>query len=182
MVLPSKVVGSIVAFEDDLLSFPTQALQGIAVSRHHLIQPADIGVNVVHGALYQPRIRPVKTRMLRGYLTHVFLHIATSSRPSLRRSAQRLLIEEIRPAGSNPLKIILVIKLRLIARSIHQPDLPTLASIFAIVGEEVLDKASHRCDARTRRDEDAVGQRRDRKSTRLNSSHSQISYAVFCLK
>src|SRR2546430_6926776 len=25
-------------------------------------------------------------------------------------------------------------------------------------------------------------QRQDRKSTRLNSSHSQISYAVFCLK
>src|SRR2546430_7591148 len=25
-------------------------------------------------------------------------------------------------------------------------------------------------------------QQRDRKSTRLNSSHSQISYAVFCLK
>src|SRR2546430_10412058 len=27
-----------------------------------------------------------------------------------------------------------------------------------------------------------VGDNRDRKSTRLNSSHSQISYAVFCLK
>src|SRR2546430_13215738 len=27
-----------------------------------------------------------------------------------------------------------------------------------------------------------VGDERDRKSTRLNSSHSQISYAVFCLK
>src|SRR5205085_11395482 len=27
-----------------------------------------------------------------------------------------------------------------------------------------------------------MGIRRDRKSTRLNSSHSQISYAVFCLK
>src|SRR2546430_5867733 len=26
------------------------------------------------------------------------------------------------------------------------------------------------------------GRMRDRKSTRLNSSHSQISYAVFCLK
>src|SRR2546430_5536220 len=26
------------------------------------------------------------------------------------------------------------------------------------------------------------GTQRDRKSTRLNSSHSQISYAVFCLK
>src|SRR5688572_31725571 len=29
---------------------------------------------------------------------------------------------------------------------------------------------------------DAVEARPDRKSTRLNSSHSQISYAVFCLK
>src|SRR2546427_2348643 len=28
----------------------------------------------------------------------------------------------------------------------------------------------------------AMHRRRDRKSTRLNSSHSQISYAVFCLK
>src|SRR2546430_12418691 len=27
-----------------------------------------------------------------------------------------------------------------------------------------------------------AGRARDRKSTRLNSSHSQISYAVFCLK
>src|SRR5688572_33074461 len=27
-----------------------------------------------------------------------------------------------------------------------------------------------------------AGGQRDRKSTRLNSSHSQISYAVFCLK
>src|SRR2546430_13073705 len=32
-----------------------------------------------------------------------------------------------------------------------------------------------------RRDHQSV-RRRDRKSTRLNSSHSQISYAVFCLK
>src|SRR5688572_30934628 len=29
---------------------------------------------------------------------------------------------------------------------------------------------------------DAAHEQRDRKSTRLNSSHSQISYAVFCLK
>src|SRR3989440_8125733 len=28
----------------------------------------------------------------------------------------------------------------------------------------------------------AVGRKEDRKSTRLNSSHDQISYAVFCLK
>src|SRR2546430_11400708 len=31
-------------------------------------------------------------------------------------------------------------------------------------------------------DEPERDQRQDRKSTRLNSSHSQISYAVFCLK
>src|SRR2546427_163295 len=34
-------------------------------------------------------------------------------------------------------------------------------------------------DPRWRR---GAGNLRDRKSTRLNSSHSQISYAVFCLK
>src|SRR3989475_9376632 len=34
----------------------------------------------------------------------------------------------------------------------------------------------------TIRTPDGVGTTRDRKSTRLNSSHSQISYAVFCLK
>src|SRR2546427_7241172 len=31
-------------------------------------------------------------------------------------------------------------------------------------------------------DAEAGGRHEDRKSTRLNSSHSQISYAVFCLK
>src|SRR5438270_13394024 len=36
------------------------------------------------------------------------------------------------------------------------------------------------CPARCSRK--SVSRRRDRKSTRLNSSHSQISYAVFCLK
>src|SRR2546430_10414695 len=38
---------------------------------------------------------------------------------------------------------------------------------------------------RMRAEEGEAGERvhdRDRKSTRLNSSHSQISYAVFCLK
>src|SRR2546427_8782335 len=34
----------------------------------------------------------------------------------------------------------------------------------------------------TRGPSPAIPGRRDRKSTRLNSSHSQISYAVFCLK
>src|SRR3712207_7105846 len=37
--------------------------------------------------------------------------------------------------------------------------------------------------ARPRREKDQCAQeRQDRKSTRLNSSHANISYAVFCLK
>src|SRR5438309_8949536 len=35
---------------------------------------------------------------------------------------------------------------------------------------------------RARGDPSAAQRRQDRKSTRLNSSHSSISYAVFCLK
>src|SRR2546430_8610392 len=37
-------------------------------------------------------------------------------------------------------------------------------------------------DALVGMDRQRNGARQDRKSTRLNSSHSQISYAVFCLK
>src|SRR2546430_11171271 len=36
--------------------------------------------------------------------------------------------------------------------------------------------------ARVLKDQGKYEQAEDRKSTRLNSSHSQISYAVFCLK
>src|SRR2546430_3450205 len=44
--------------------------------------------------------------------------------------------------------------------------------------EPVRGRRAHRAADRGR----AVGRAEDRKSTRLNSSHSQISYAVFCLK
>src|SRR2546427_5068592 len=37
-------------------------------------------------------------------------------------------------------------------------------------------------NSRTGREERSACHHLDRKSTRLNSSHSQISYAVFCLK
>src|SRR6266704_3902563 len=37
-------------------------------------------------------------------------------------------------------------------------------------------------DVELRREINALGEVRDRKSTRLNSSHVSISYAVFCLK
>src|SRR2546422_1130307 len=44
--------------------------------------------------------------------------------------------------------------------------------LLVSVGDHPLDHPAHRVDDR----------QRDRKSTRLNSSHGYISYAVFCLK
>src|SRR5206468_11334084 len=43
-------------------------------------------------------------------------------------------------------------------------------------------RRSARRHRRTRSRQDGAAGRLDRKSTRLNSSHDQISYAVFCLK
>src|SRR2546430_11111851 len=56
-----------------------------------------------------------------------------------------------------------------------------------LFGLEAVDAIGKRLDERIRGlDWEALtksgGPVRDRKSTRLNSSHSQISYAVFCLK
>src|SRR5688572_31640850 len=48
-------------------------------------------------------------------------------------------------------------------------DRPRLVAVTARTEDDVRAVTATRCG-------------RDRKSTRLNSSHSQISYAVFCLK
>src|SRR2546427_8209279 len=49
--------------------------------------------------------------------------------------------------------------------------------------ERILRGNAHRaCVALSREGTGNQGAQTDRKSTRLNSSHSQISYAVFCLK
>src|SRR3712207_7545477 len=54
----------------------------------------------------------------------------------------------------------------------------------AQVGDRIGGRRARRVDdGGRRRGVEAVGHRgRDRKSTRLNSSHANISYAVFCLK
>src|SRR2546427_9226576 len=57
------------------------------------------------------------------------------------------------------------------------------AEMFMTASARVLRQGIVRLDAPRR--VSPIGRRRgtpDRKSTRLNSSHSQISYAVFCLK
>src|SRR5256885_5542994 len=47
---------------------------------------------------------------------------------------------------------------------------------------EAVDALRHAFDQALRHDGDGLLARGDRKSTRLNSSHLVISYAVFCLK
>src|SRR3712207_7265606 len=59
--------------------------------------------------------------------------------------------------------------------AVHHQPLPRAA---AVPGGA--DQAAHP-RARQRRDAGGPG-RQDRKSTRLNSSHANISYAVFCLQ
>src|SRR2546430_11416363 len=56
-----------------------------------------------------------------------------------------------------------------------------LVRLDEIVGQ-VLPPAQHPRPRRHIDDRQLRAARVDRKSTRLNSSHSQISYAVFCLK
>src|SRR2546427_5894706 len=58
---------------------------------------------------------------------------------------------------------------------------PEREEVAALVGDHRVQLVE---DHGVELSEEAIGVRRgqDRKSTRLNSSHSQISYAVFCLK
>src|SRR5690606_5299390 len=61
-----------------------------------------------------------------------------------------------------------------------------LVVIVCAPGDERLAKETELCarreERRTQEGEGAARKRQDRKSTRLNSSHVKISYAVFCLK
>src|SRR2546427_4726520 len=64
-----------------------------------------------------------------------------------------------------------------------------LQPVVVVLPEEVLQAGSEQAHARRAARQlggapryEGNGRERDRKSTRLNSSHSQISYAVFCLK
>src|SRR5260221_6463279 len=65
-------------------------------------------------------------------------------------------------------------------RSLHEVTHPGLAP-----GDAVDEEGAHDRPAKTRAQADRVVDLAgggDRKSTRLNSSHTVISYAVFCLK
>src|SRR5437588_6995961 len=74
--------------------------------------------------------------------------------------------------------------------SLHDALPISVASLACLLAEEFARFAAGRrriqqCDRRARHRANQKRQKnaaRDRKSTRLNSSHTVISYAVFCLK
>src|SRR5690606_35125596 len=64
-------------------------------------------------------------------------------------------------------------------------ELAAFGPVVELVHEAVLeavDRLRHRLGRHVGADQVAVDVDEDRKSTRLNSSHEKISYAVFCLK
>src|SRR3989475_6007561 len=65
---------------------------------------------------------------------------------------------------------------------IRRPPRSTLFPYTTLFRSESADQAGTARAQPLVRDHDQDGVLADRESTRLNSSHSQISYAVFCLK
>src|SRR2546422_6289569 len=59
-------------------------------------------------------------------------------------------------------------------RSVFQPERGRLGALLPLESVIYVGRQQHSCQAHS--------EVRDRKSTRLNSSHGYISYAVFCLK
>src|SRR2546430_17676541 len=64
---------------------------------------------------------------------------------------------------------------------IRRPPRSTLFPYTTLFRSPALLEEVHAAEEQEQ-DRDVTGRGVDRKSTRLNSSHSQISYAVFCLK
>src|SRR5699024_11491002 len=70
-----------------------------------------------------------------------------------------------------------------ILKYLEEPDQDTTAILLTDNGYGLLNTIKSRCQIIDLKPLDQLAfQHKDRKSTRLNSSHVSISYAVFCLK
>src|SRR2546430_10659526 len=93
-----------------------------------------------------------------------------------------------RPPRSTLFPYTTLFRSRRVLENLEQPldaaKIPAreIAAEIAMMGEDQDGKRRHVCRGQRRAIASRISVRGDRKSTRLNSSHSQISYAVFCLK
>src|SRR5205085_7820701 len=95
-----------------------------------------------------------------------------------RRSAALATCNRVQNAGSHHSRATGVVE-------VSEVDAGSTRDCDSAVYPAAVHRAWRCLFARSRSDAAEVGllaSSRDRKSTRLNSSHSQISYAVFCLK
>src|SRR5258708_28584938 len=81
-------------------------------------------------------------------------------------------------AGYHPISTFFFLMIRRPPRSTLFP----YTTLFRSVGFRLLAVCRRTADLMRRYDKPEVRRQTDRKSTRLNSSHQIISYAVFCLK
>src|SRR5690348_17958221 len=68
------------------------------------------------------------------------------------------------------------------SRRMRESQLSAGVCLFDRRPDDFRRQETHRVPGRTRLHEQLGADESDRKSTRLNSSHPSISYAVFCLK
>src|SRR5690606_2199958 len=106
------------------------------------------------------------------------LHHAASPDRDLRIELQ---VERLRPRELVVLEPVVVANLeRAVVAAVARADAAVVYLAVESVGSVI--RGEHRADGLTRRVVTVLAHHRDRKSTRLNSSHVKISYAVFCLK
>src|SRR2546427_1392516 len=118
----------------------------------------------------------VRKRKLRGDLERViFIHDNLRRVATVRRSLLVLLGSVVREDEMN---FAVLLQACLAARA-HSAGIHETADSGKLADFEPFHLGSDACHAP---DNFVAGDHGDRKSTRLNSSHSQISYAVFCLK
>src|SRR5207245_11765874 len=108
--------------------------------------------------------------------------------PSFRVSGGRPLKGTIRPAGNKNAALPILAATLLadgpcrIDNVPHIRDVETMLELLAHLGAAVAWTAPNSVEVNTAAAELGDVHATDRKSTRLNSSHGSISYAVFCLK
>src|SRR3712207_6195667 len=107
--------------------------------------------------------------------------VVTGTVTGLRHAERRARVTPIEGAAFDLSYDVLVMAAGSVARTLPIPGLAEHGIGFKNVGEAIYlrNHVLSRLDAASSTDDPAV---RDRKSTRLNSSHANISYAVFCLK
>src|SRR2546429_7011969 len=122
--------------------------------------------------------------------THHLMAVADSAdavfAPAIRARA-RMVVRDMFPRGAVP-AVIFANRAPLALGKVRSPALPILLVRAPFFEPAIFRRwgSWHRAMCLKRKAISMVafscGKRRDRKSTRLNSSHGYISYAVFCLK